>query len=234
MFSVTEMRTFEMFSIPHIVFLLVFVGLCFVLVYFRKQLQPHQFTIKWTLFSILVLSEVSQQLWLVLTKQWEYSNLPIQLCSLSTFMAIYLFLKPSKKIFYLLFFTGILPPILSMVTPELFYQFPHFRFLKYFLHHATITWSVLFFIVFEGYRVPKKAIGTGLILLNIIAIPVFFLNLLLDTNFFYLANPTESETILSFFGTGILYYINLEIAALIVFFITYLPMGMLIKRERRQ
>ncbi len=231
MFSVTEMRTFELFSVPHIVFLLFFVAICFVLIYFRYQLKPHQSIIKWTIFGILLLSEVSQQLWLVMTNQWEIGNLPLHLCSISTFMAIFLFLKPSKKVFYFLFFTGMLPPILSMVTPELVHQFPHFRFLKYFLHHAAITWAVFYFIVYEGYRLPKKAIWTGLILLNIIAIPIFILNHLLDTNFFYLANPTESQTILSFFGTGIMYYINLEIAALIVFFITYLPMGMIMKRE---
>ncbi|MFE8700734.1 TIGR02206 family membrane protein [Cytobacillus sp. FJAT-54145] len=230
MFSVTEMRTFESFSVPHITVLLMFFVVCTFLIMFRRNLRAHKSYIKWTLLCILVISEISHQIWVVATNQWEVGSLPLQLCSFSTFMAIYLFIKPSKKVFYLLFFTGTLPPILSMVTPELFYQFPHYRFIKYFLHHAAITWSVLYFIVYEGYRVPKKAIWTGFILLNIIALPIFFINHLLDTNFFYLANPTESETILSFFGSGIMYYINLEIAAIVVFFITYLPMGMLQKR----
>ncbi|MFD1738027.1 TIGR02206 family membrane protein [Bacillus salitolerans] len=233
MFSVTEMRTFELFSIQHIAVLVMFVAVSIFLIVCRMKLKPHQSIIKWTLFTLLVLSEISAQLWVIATDQWEIGSLPLHLCSISTFISIYLFLKPSKKAFYLLFFTGTFPPILSMVTPELFYQFPHYRFLKYFLHHSAITWSVLYFIVFEGYRVPRKAIWTGLFLLNIIAIPIFILNILLDTNFFYLATPTESTTILSFFGTGIMYYVNLEIAALIVFFITYLPMGMLLKRERR-
>ncbi|MBM7662738.1 putative integral membrane protein (TIGR02206 family) [Bacillus mesophilus] len=232
MFSVTEMRTFELFSIQHIAAFLFFVLVSFCLIYFRRTLKPHQSFIKWTLFSILVLSEVSAQIWVLATGQWELGSLPLHLCSISTFISIYLFLKPSKKAFYLLYFTGMIPAILSIVTPELFYQFPHYRFLKYFLHHSAITWSVLFFLVYEGYRVPKKAIWTGFLLLNIISIPIFFINLLLDTNFFYLAKPTESQTILSFFGSGIMYYINLEIAALIVFIITYLPMGLLLKKEK--
>jgi hypothetical integral membrane protein (TIGR02206 family) len=231
MFSVTEIRTFELFSAPHNVMLLLFVLVALWFIFFRDVLTPFSKWIKWTLFAILVLSEVSQQLWLILTDQWEVGNLPLHLCSISTFIALYLFLKPSKKAFYLLFFTGSLPAILSMVTPELVYQFPHFRFLKYFLHHAAISWSVLYFIIFEGYRVPRRAVWTGFLLLNVIALPVFFINILLDTNFFYLANPTESTTILSFFGSGIVYYITLEMAALVVFFITYLPMGILIKKE---
>lgn len=232
MFSVTEMRTFELFSVPHIAVLLMFVAISFMLVYFRGFLKRYQPYMKGTFFWMLVLSEVSWHIWLVATGTWEVGDLPLQLCSVSTFIAIYLFLKPNQKAFYLLFFIGFLPPILSMVTPEMAYQFPHFRFLKYFLHHGAIAWSVLYFIVYEGYRVPRKAVWTGFLMVNLLALPIFFLNLLLDTNFFYLANPTESKTILSFFGSGVMYYINLEIAALVVFFVTYLPMGMLMKREK--
>ena len=231
MFSVTEMRTFELFSIQHIQVLLMFVAISFILVFFRSVLKPHKSVIKWILFSLLALSEVSAQVWVIMTDQWEYGSLPLQLCSISTFISIYLFLKPNKKAFYLLFFTGSLPAILSLVTPELFYQFPHYRFIKYFLHHAALAWTVLYFVIYEGYRVPRKAIWSSFLLINLLALPIFFLNQILDTNFFYLANPTEAKTILSFFGSGVLYYINLEIAALIVFFLTYLPMGVLLKRE---
>ncbi|MGP4080010.1 YwaF family protein [Pseudalkalibacillus sp. R45] len=232
MFSVTEMRTFELFSVPHIAVLLMFVAVSFFMVHSRVKLKPHQSIIKWILLCILVISEISGHIWLVATDQWEYGSIPLHLCSISIFIAIYLFFKPSKRAFNFLFFTGLIPPILSIITPEVFYQFPHYRFLKYFLHHSAITWAVLFFIVFQGYRVPRKAIWTGFITLNVIAIPIFFINILLGTNFFYLANPTESQTILSFFGSGVMYYINLEIAALVVLFISYLPMEWLLKREK--
>jgi hypothetical integral membrane protein (TIGR02206 family) len=132
----------------------------------------------------------------------------------------------------LLYFIGIIPPILSMVTPDIVYQFPHYRFLKYFIHHSAIPITVLYFILFEGYRVPKKAVLSSFLTLNIIAVPVFFLNKMLDTNFFFLANPSETKTLLWFFGSGVKYYVNLEIVGIIVFIITYLPMGMLLKREK--
>jgi hypothetical integral membrane protein (TIGR02206 family) len=233
MFSVTGMQTFTFFSMPHIMTLILFFLTCFLLVYSRKNLKSYQYIIKWTLFTTLVLCEVSFHLWLILTNQWEVADLPLQLCSLSTFLSLYLFLKPNQKVFNLLFFIGLIPPILSMVTPDIVYQFPHFRFLKYFLHHSAIPLAVLYFILFEGYRVPLKAILTGFITLNIIAVPVFFLNLWLDTNFFFLASPSETETLLSFFGSGIMYYINLEIVGLIVFIITYIPMGILQIRENK-
>lgn len=232
MFSAEGMQTFELFSVSHIVTLIIFMLITYLLIALRVKLKSYQSILKWTFFSILVASEVSHQIWLVATNQWEVGDLPLHLCSISTFICIFLFLRPSNKAFYLVFFTGFLPPILSMVTPELFHQFPHYRFFKYFLHHATITWSVLYFIIFEGYRVPRKAIGTAFLLLNIIAVPIFFINLLLDTNYFYLANPTESTTILSYFGSGLMYYVTLEITGVIVFLVTYLPMALLMKKEK--
>jgi hypothetical integral membrane protein (TIGR02206 family) len=102
----------------------------------------------------------------------------------------------------LLFFIGILPPILGMVTPDMVYQFPHFRFIRFFLLHSAIPLSVLYFILFEGYRVPRKAVFFSFLSVNIIAIPIFFLNQLLGTNFFFLASPSETKTLLTFFGSG--------------------------------
>jgi hypothetical integral membrane protein (TIGR02206 family) len=233
MFSVTGMQNFTFFSMAHVVTLLLFFLACFILVYYRKKLKSYQTFIKWTLFITLIVCEISFHLWLILTNQWEVSDLPLQLCSLSTFISLYLFLKKNQKAFNLLFFIGILPPILSMVTPDIVYQFPHYRFLKYFLHHSAITLAVLYFILFEGYRIPRKAVITSFITVNIIAVPIFFMNQLLDTNFFFLASPSESKTLLSFFGNGIMYYINLAIVALIVFIVTYIPMAILQRKENK-
>jgi len=234
MFSVTGMQGFELFSVAHIAVLIVFFAACCALVYFSKKRKKHQQMIKWTLFILLPACEISSHIWLILTNQWEVSDLPLQLCSISTALAIYLFLKKNEKVFYLFYFIATLPPILAMVTPEMVYTFPHFRFIEYFLHHSVLPLTALYFILYEGYRVPRNGILFTYITVNIIAVPIFILNQLLGTNFFYLANPTETKTILTFFGTGIIYYINLEIAALIVFGITYIPMGVLQRRDNQK
>lgn len=234
MFSGTEMRTFEHFSIPHIVMLIVFFTACFVLVSFKKKLESYKIIIKWTLFSILIVCVISLQLVLVLTGEWDAGDLPLQLCSISTFLALCLFLKSNNKVFNLLYFIGFIPPILSMLSPDLAHQFPHFRFLRYFLQHSAITLSVLYFILFEGYRVSRKAILHCYISINLIAVPIFIINLLLGTNFFFLASPTiEVKTLLTLFGSGIMYYIYLEIVAIIILFISYIPMAKLQKNENK-
>jgi hypothetical integral membrane protein (TIGR02206 family) len=232
MFSATNMRTFEHFSPPHIITLFIFFTVCMILVRFRKDLEPYKTLIKWGLFSTMLACVVSFQTVLILLGEWEFGHLPLQLCSISTFLAMYLFLKRNEKVFHLLYFIGLIPPILSMISPDLAHQFPHFRYLRYFLQHSAIALSVLYFLLFEGYRVPRKALLSSYIMINIIAVPIFILNLFLGTNFFFLASPTiEVETLLTLFGSGVMYYIYLEIIAVIVLVVSYIPMNILIKRN---
>ncbi|WP_223590701.1 YwaF family protein [Neobacillus bataviensis] len=227
------MRDFTLFSMPHIVTLIIFFTTFFAFVYYRKKLKPYQEMIKWTVFALLLFGELSIQLYLILIHEYELSDLPLHICSLSTYLALYLYFKRSQKAFNLLFFIGLLPPILSMISPDIVHQFPHFRFIRYFLRHSAIPLAVMYFILFEGYRVPRKAILSSFLTINLIAVPIFFLNKLLGTNFFFIANPSETETILTYFGSGIMYYIHLEIVAFMVCIITYIPMGILLKRENK-
>lgn len=234
MFFSSEMQNFTTFSLPHNVTFLLFLVLCFGFIYFSNKLKSYQSLIKWTLFTILIICEITLHTWLIVTGIWEMDDLPLHLCSFSTYLAFFLFFKKNQNAFNLLYFIGTIPAMLSMLTPDLEQQFPHFHFFEYFLHHSAIPLSVLYFILFENYRVPKRAIMTSFLILNIIAVPIFILNQLLDTNFFYLASPTEQETLLSYFGSGIWYYINLEIVGILVFVITYWPMGRLMRREGKK
>jgi hypothetical integral membrane protein (TIGR02206 family) len=205
-----------------------------MVIYYRKKLVKYEAILKWSLFTILLVCDISLQVYLIVIKQWEVSDLPLHVCSLSAFLALYLFLKKNEKVFHLLFFMGALPPILSMVSPDIVHQFPHFRFIRYFLKHSAIPLAVLYFILFEGYRVPRKAVLSSFLIINVIAVPIYFLNQLLDTNFFFISAPTETKTLLTFFGSGIMYNISLEIVALIVCIITYIPMGILQNKEKIQ
>nr|WP_263327007.1 TIGR02206 family membrane protein [Neobacillus sp. Marseille-Q6967] len=234
MFSATEMRDFTLFSLPHVITLLIFFTTFFMFIYYRQKLVKYKAILKWSLFTILLFCDISLQVHLIVIKQWQVSDLPLHVCSLSALLALYLFLRKNQRMFYLLFFMGFLPPILSMISPDIVHQFPHFRFIRYFLKHSAIPFAVLYFILFEGYRVPRKAVLWSFLSINVIAIPIYLLNRLLDTNFFFLAAPSETKTLLTLFGSGVMYNISLEIVALIVCIITYIPMGILQKEEGKK
>jgi hypothetical protein len=99
MFSVNGMQTFTFFSMPHILTLILFFLTIFLFVYYWKKLKSYKNLIRWTLFTILIVCEVSFHLWLVLTNQWEVADLPLQLCSLSTFLyPIFIFETQPKSV----------------------------------------------------------------------------------------------------------------------------------------
>jgi hypothetical integral membrane protein (TIGR02206 family) len=222
MFSPDRMLDFQLFSLAHLLTLFVFVLLVAGLIYCFVKCTK----IKWIgtiLVCTLSISEISYQIWSVTNGIWSFqSTLPLHLCSISTFIGIYLYFKRNSRLFYLFLYIGFIPPILAIITPDNPYAFPHYRYIKYFLHHMAIPLMVLYLFFYDHYPLRKRSILNGLGLVNCLAVPIFILNKLSGSNYFFLAGPPEGNTPLSWFGEGIIYIVSLEFAAIIVFSINYL------------
>jgi hypothetical integral membrane protein (TIGR02206 family) len=234
MFSPDRMLDFQLFSLAHLLTLFVFVLLIAGLIYcFAKRTN-----IKWIgtiLVCTLSISEISYQIWSVKNGIWSFqSTLPLHLCSISTFIGIYLYFKRSSRLFYLFLYIGFIPPILAIITPDNPYAFPHYRYIKYFLHHMAIPLMVVYLFLYDHYPLRKRSILYGLGLVNCLAVPIFILNKLSGSNYFFLAGPPEGNTPLSWFGEGIMYIVSLEFAAIIVFSINYLLFKLLAAKRRNR
>jgi hypothetical integral membrane protein (TIGR02206 family) len=232
MFSPDRMMDFQLFSLTHLLTLFMFVLLIAGLIYcFVKRTN-----IKWIgtiLVCTLSISEISYQIWAVTNGLWSFqSTLPLYLCSISTFIGIYLYFKRNSRLFYLFLYIGFIPPILALITPDIPYEFPHYRYIKYFLHHMAIPLMVLYLFFYDHYSLRKRSILYGLGLVNCLAVPIFILNKLSGSNYFFLAGPPEGNTPLSWFGEGIIYIVSLEFAAIIVFSINYLLFTLLAAKRR--
>jgi hypothetical integral membrane protein (TIGR02206 family) len=225
MFQPDHLMTFRLFSYSHIAALMVFLMTLIIMVYsFQKwKNQRGEKTIGWILLSLLVGSEVFYQLWAISYGVWDSrETLPLHLCSFSTFFGIYLFFKRNNVLFYFYFYIGFFPPILALVTPDLLFEFPHFRYFKFFIHHMAIPLMAVYLLLTKKYILSIKSIVYGLLTLNLMILPIGLINKWIGSNYFFLAGPPEGDTALSFFGEGIMYFINLEFAAFILFFISFL------------
>ncbi|XXM74325.1 TIGR02206 family membrane protein [Lysinibacillus sphaericus] len=221
MFSPDKMMDFQQFSLTHVMTLLLFFLSAAGLVKWYGKTRNSKWIGK-VLVCILCASEISYQIWSLVTGNWTIqSTLPLHLCSISTFIGICLYFKRNSKFFYLFLNIGFIPPILALITPDNPYSFPHYRYIIYFLHHMAIPLMVLFLFYHERYQVRKSSIFYGLGLLNCLAVPFFILNKVSGSNYFFLAGPPEGTTPLLWFGDGVVYIINLEIAAVIVFLLNY-------------
>ncbi|WLD93905.1 TIGR02206 family membrane protein [Alkalihalobacillus sp. AL-G] len=227
-FSPEMLVNFQLFSAGHFAMLGLFVVLLASIIFFRAKIRTSSLTqnlFRWTFLTILVLSEVTFQIWCFRYGVWDPTiHIPVQLCSISTFLAIYFLLKPSAERFEFLYYIALIPPLLAIITPDLLYGFPHYRFSKFFLQHIALPLTVLFYAIVQGYRPTFTAIWKSALLINVLALPIALLNEKIGSNYMFLEGPPITNTPLSWFGDGgWMYILSLAVVTIVVFIVTYLP-----------
>ncbi|WP_070121022.1 TIGR02206 family membrane protein [Bacillus marinisedimentorum] len=227
MFSPYVSTPFELFGPGHIAVLVLFILAAAGLLLFRFRLRESTFlkeTTRCTFFTALVLSEVSFQIWAVAAGVWNAREyIPIELCSISTYFALFILLTKKEKWFGHFYFLGLLPPMLAMLTPELYYGFPHYMFLRFFLQHMIIPLTVFFFMFVYQYRPSWRSLFQSILFLNVYAIPIFAVNRLIGANYLFLAGAPEVKTPLDYLGSGVWYYVHLELIVFGSFALLYAP-----------
>ncbi|EMF47809.1 hypothetical protein B481_0343 [Planococcus halocryophilus Or1] len=110
-----------------------------------KETQQGVNWLRWTLLTLLLASEISYHYWAITNDVWRFHNqMPFHLCGVASVVSIIGLLTMRPFWIQLAFFLGVLPAFLALVTPELPYDYQHFRFWKFFIHHTAITWACLF------------------------------------------------------------------------------------------
>lgn len=224
-FLTTGGDPFTLFGTSHLVVLVIYLLLAFILLYFRREIRSHHSlfqSIRWILFTQLIASEVFYQLWTFTHGIW-LDNLPFHLCGVAGIVGAIALLTWNKNMITIAFFIGLFPALMALITPDLQYDIPNFRYFKFFIHHISISLTSLFLAVTSpaGTITLKRMLQTYLYLV----IYAFFIGLVinpwLDANYLFLARPPASASPLDWFGSGIWYILNLGLVALIVFFLQY-------------
>lgn len=203
---------FEMFSISHIFVLLLFLLGSFVLFIFRQKLQQ----LKWRPIEIgialsLLFFEVAFHVWLLISNYWDPSDsIPIELCSISLFLTIILLMTGKKIVYELLLFTALLGATQALITPVLYYDFPHIRFFYFFYTHIMMIWVALYFTWVKGYRPTVRSVGKVFIFLNVLLPVVMGVNKLVDGNYMFLSHKPRTPSLLDYLGPYPWYILSLE------------------------
>ena len=225
-FGKTSAYYFEPFSVSHITMLSAAFACLILLLLFKNRLQPaSKFFqwLRWILFSLLLLSEISYQIWAITSGVWSFQgHVPLHLCGIASITAMIGLLTFNKTWIRISFFIGILPAFLALITPELPYDYQHYRFWKFFIHHTAIPVACLFLALSKPSVITLRSVFFVYFLLILYALIIgFIINPITGANYLYLAQLPTASTPLSFFGDGIWYYLNLGLAALAIFLLQY-------------
>jgi hypothetical integral membrane protein (TIGR02206 family) len=148
---------------------------------------------------------------------------PLHLCDAAIIVAAWALVTRAPAASELLYFWACAGTTLAMITPELWYGFPHWRFFSYFALHGGVVVAAL--LVTVGLRLPP-APGAPLrafLWTNAYAAFVGLVNWAFGTNFLFLCEKPSSWTPLSFFGPWPVYLITGEAVALALFMLLYTP-----------
>ncbi|VXB07094.1 conserved membrane hypothetical protein [Bacillus sp. 349Y] len=223
---------FELFSVSHITaILLTIAGILFLFLVRNKMSHKGKRVLKICLIASLFLSELTFQLWYLIKGEWTIeTNLPFQLCSLSIYLCVIMLLTKSYRLFEVTYFASMAGALIAMITPELFYGFPHIRYFQFFIAHAAIILSAFFMIWMEEFHVRFTSVLRAFISLNAIAVVVYFIDRITGANYMFLAHKPYNLSPIDYLGPYPWYLLSLEFVAFFVFLLLYLPFFLYNKR----
>lgn len=206
---------------------LITIFLFLILLWFQYRFRKHPLMKtygRWALVAALFLSEVSLIIWSIYVGQWDLRfNLPLQLCTISLYLCIIMLIIKQRFIFEIVYFFGLAGAFQAIVTPELYYTFPHYRFLHFFIAHFAIILAILHMVWVERMTITFRSMIKSFVALNIFALIAFLVNIATGANYMFLARKPENPSILDVLGPYPWYILFLEVIALLMFFILYLP-----------
>ena len=128
---------------------------------------------------------------------------PFHLCDISSFLAGYALLTRKQLACELIYYWGLAAATQALITPAIDYSFPHPAYFTFFIQHFAIVGAALYLPLCEGWRPlqpfwrsPLRAI----LWVNVYFLCACLMNLLLDTNFGYLAHPPPHPSLIDHLG----------------------------------
>jgi len=216
---------FRLFDSTHIFWLVFFVvsTISLAMIYRRSTTSTRR-KILIVLTVLLVLDELVKYAFMIPTNQFEYSYLPLHVCSINIFVCLWNTIHPNplaKNILYAMCLPGALVALLSPTWTSL----PIFNIMH--LHSETVHIMLFMYPVLlltEGFKPDYKLLPQVFGCLCIEAVVALFFNTKFGTNFLFISGNENNPILLMVENVfGNFYVVGLAILVCIVWFFLYLP-----------
>lgn len=190
----------EHFDPIHIAWLSVLVisaVVCSVL--YRKSSAEKRKIWRWVLASLIVLNEIFKMVCLTIGGRYTVNYLPLHLCSINIFVIAIHAIKPSKLLDNLLYTVCIPGAIAALLFPT-WTELPvmNFSHLHSFTIHILLALYPIVLTAGGDIKPSAKELPKSLLLLLGMAGAVCVVNLLLDTNYFFLMEAEKGNPLYLF------------------------------------
>lgn len=160
--------------------------------------------------------------------------LPLQLCDWGMVVVIVAMWAGSERWFEVAYFWGIGGTLQAVLTPNLHFGFPDFRFFSFFISHCGIIVGVIFLMLVHRYRPYPMSILRTFLWSELYFVITFVADAYTGFNYGFLLHKPEAFSILNFLSDSRpLYLVQMHGLALAFFLGLYAPFAIadLIRRK---
>ena len=223
----SETPQFQPYGLPHltVIFLTIVLPFALAAAVRRTKSQRLEKLIVTILSAILILNHFA---YLVLIRSrgvvdWR-QMLPMQMCDWGMVVVIVAMLTGNHRWFEVAYFWGIGGTLQAVLTPNLRFGFPDWRFISFFTSHSAIIIGVIFLMLTRRYRPYPMSIVRVWLWSEFYFVVTFVADKLTDVNYGFLLHKPEAFSILSFLSDSRpLYLLELHGVALLFFLGLYAP-----------
>jgi hypothetical integral membrane protein (TIGR02206 family) len=228
---------FQPYGLPHLVVIFLTITLPFALgAIVRRTRSPHvERRIIFLISAILVLNYV---VFLIFVRShgvvdWR-EMLPLQMCDWGMVVVIVAMWTGSQRWFEVAYFWGIGGTLQAVLTPNLRFGFPDWRFISFFTSHSFIIIAVVFLMLTRRYRPYPMSIVRVFLWSEVYFVVTLIADELTGFNYGFLLHKPEAFSILSFLSDSRpLYLLQMHGVALLFFLGLYAPFAIfdLVKKK---
>lgn len=226
---------FNYFDITHMFWIGLFISYAiFMSLKYRQSDQKERFRLRQMMSLGIVIDEIFKIIVLCIGGNYGVEYLPLHLCSINIFIIAYHVYKPNKMLdnfLYAVCIPGALAALLAPTWIELpINSFMHLH--SFTIHILLATYPIM--LVAGGDIVPNiKQFPKCILFTLIMAIPIYFVNVMYDTNFMFLMRAEPGNPLKWFGDTFGFHLLGVPIIEAVVVFVLYTPFHIYRKRKVR-
>ncbi|QKE75167.1 TIGR02206 family membrane protein [Arthrobacter citreus] len=148
------------------------------------------------------------------------------------YLCCYTLITKNYKIYDIIYFWGLAGAIQSVITPDMKYAFPHFKYIQFFITHGGIILSICYMTYIFGYTPTFRSLIKSFLYLIMLAIPIYLLDYFIKGNYLFLRAKLPGANLLDFFGPWPYYLIVLGLLQIPYFLILYSPIHLINNKKK--
>jgi hypothetical integral membrane protein (TIGR02206 family) len=230
---------FQPYGLPHLTVIFLTIVLPFVLaaIVRRTRSQRLENVIIGVLSAVLILNYIVYLIFIRSRGVLDWRQmLPMQMCDWGMVVVIVAMWTGNKRWFEVAYFWGIGGTLQAVLTPNLPFGFPDWRFISFFTSHSGIIVGVVFLMLTCRYRPYPMSIVRVWLWSELYFVITFVVDQLTGFNYGFLLHKPEAFSILSFLSDWRpVYLLQMHGVALLFFLVLYAPFAVVdfARRKRR-